>query len=256
MRVAVGGSTGQVGRLLNQALRNAGHDVVGLSRAVGFDLADTGVVNVLAERLADVDAVVDVTNVITQDRAESASFFSAVAENIGKAATAAGVSRTVLLSIVGVDGIPNDAHYAAKYLQEQTHREYAPGVHIVRAAQFHEFSEMVLEWGRDRDRTTVPDFPVRPVHLDVVVSALLEAAAGTPVSTMLDVAGPRPERLADMVTRLVRARGERLEVLAVPASPELNAGACIPGADALIAGPSFDEWLEGKYGIRVDPPRR
>lgn len=248
MRVAVAGSTGQVGRRLQEALGQGGHEVIGLSRATDFDLADTRVVEALTHRLVDVDAVVDVTNVITQDLVEATGFFAAVAKNVGKAATAAGVSRTVLLSIIGVDGIPHDAHYAGKYRQEQVYREHAPGVHVVRAAHFHEFAEMALEWGLAEDRVTVPDFPVQPVHLDVVVATILRAAIGTPVSTMVDVAGPRPERLVDMVDRVVRARGARLEVVPVPASPELSAGACVPGPDAQCSGPTFDDWLKSEYG--------
>ena len=75
MRVAVAGATGVVGRHVVAVATGRGHEVVPLARSVGVDLT-TGAG--LAERLAGVDAVVDVTSVPTQDRAESEAFFGAV----------------------------------------------------------------------------------------------------------------------------------------------------------------------------------
>jgi uncharacterized protein YbjT (DUF2867 family) len=244
MRIAVAGSTGQVGRRLENCLRRDGHEVIGLSRAEGCDLAVVGADHAaLARRLHGSDAVIDVTNLISQDPVESTAFFTTVASNVSRAAAQAGVKTTVLLSIIGVDGIPHDAHYAAKYQQELVYQGQAPDPRVVRAAQFHEFAGMVLDWGRDGGRTNVPDFPVQPVHLDVVVRALAGAATGALDQAQIDVAGPRVERLPDLVTRLVRARGEQIDVVPAPASQQLAAGACLPAPGAMVAGPSFDDWL-------------
>jgi uncharacterized protein YbjT (DUF2867 family) len=255
MRIAVAGATGQVGQRLEVWLRRAGHQVIGLSRAQGWDLAAEGAGDdALARRLDGVDAVIDVTNVISQDQQEATDFFTTVAGHLGRAAARAGVERAVVLSIIGVDRIPHDAHYAAKYRQELVYQEQAPGPRVVRAAHFHQFAGMVLEWGRDGGRTSVPDFPVQPVHLDVVVQALCDAATDAFADRQIDVAGPRVERLPDLVARLARARSEQLEVLPAAASPELAAGACLAGPDALVAGPAFDEWLAAEAPRTAAPP--
>ena len=75
MKIAVAGGTGVVGQHVVDGRERAGHEVVPLARSVGVDLT-TGAG--LAERLAGVDAVVDVTSVPTQNQAESEAFFGGV----------------------------------------------------------------------------------------------------------------------------------------------------------------------------------
>jgi dTDP-4-dehydrorhamnose reductase len=247
VRIAVAGVTGQIGALLAETAAARGHEVLGLSRASGIDLTSPDVVPHLAERLSGAAAVVDTTNLVSQDQEESTEFFTSVARHLSGAAAKAGLERTVLLSIIGVDGIPNDAHYAAKYRQELTYSDAAPGLHVVRAAHFHTFPGMVLEWGRQGTRATVQDIPVQPVDAAVVVDTLLDAATGSLAETLLDVAGPRQERLVDLVRLLAARRGDGVEVVPQAASEELTAGAALPGPHALLRGPSFQEWLDTTY---------
>jgi hypothetical protein len=68
--------------------------------------------------------------------------------------------------------------------------------------------------------------------------------------SILEIAGPREERLVEMATLLAARRGDaaRVEEVSDPADP-LHAvyasGALLPGADATLAGPTFEEWLNG-----------
>ena len=183
MRIAIAGATGLVGRELSSAARKAGHDVVELSRATGVDLVE-GADDRLDAALAGVEAVVDVTNSPTVEQAGATEFFTAVGERLGAAATRAGVGRTVLLSIIGVDRTPEDGYFVAKLAHEHATRRHAPGVRVLRAAQFHEFAEQSLGWGRAGDVATIPDMPVQPVALAEVVRVLLELA------TEAETAGP------------------------------------------------------------------
>jgi hypothetical protein len=123
MRIAIAGATGLIGSQLTALAREAGHEVVEIARETGFDLLspDSG----LEQALAGVDTVVDVTACPLD---QAATFFPTVARNIGTAATAAGVRRSVVLSIVGVDRSPDYDYYVAKLAQEQAYRETAPGV--------------------------------------------------------------------------------------------------------------------------------
>src|SRR5262245_61370902 len=100
MRVAVAGSSGMIGSQVVELATAAGHEVVRLSRSDGFDLLRP---EGLAEALAGVEAVVDVTRSPSMERDVALHFFTTVARNLGAAATRAGVRRTVVLSIVGVD---------------------------------------------------------------------------------------------------------------------------------------------------------
>jgi uncharacterized protein YbjT (DUF2867 family) len=140
MKVAVAGGTGVVGRHVVDVARERGHDVVVLARAEGVDLT-TGAG--LAERLVGVDAVVDVTSVGTQKRAEAEAFFGAVTRNL----QAAGAAHVVALSIVGIDDV-DTGYYAGKRLQERLLTEGAVPWSVLRATQFHEFAEQVLHFVR------------------------------------------------------------------------------------------------------------
>lgn len=124
MRIAIAGSTGFVGQLLVAAASAARHDVVALSRAEGVDLLSP---DGLAQRLAGVQAVIDVTNSPAPDQAGATEFFTTVATNLGRAASEAGVPRTVVLSIIGVDKTPEDGYFVAKYAHEQAVREVCAG---------------------------------------------------------------------------------------------------------------------------------
>src|SRR5690349_18972659 len=136
MRIAIAGATGLIGRQLTALARSEGHEVVEIARETGFDLL---VGDGLADALAGADAVVDVTQSPTLDEDEASTFFRAVADNLGGAARAAGVARTVVLSIVGADRSPDYGYYVAKVAQEDAHRAASPGAVVLRATQFHDF---------------------------------------------------------------------------------------------------------------------
>jgi uncharacterized protein YbjT (DUF2867 family) len=243
MRMAIAGATGMVGRELVAQAKAAGHDVVELSRSTGVDLvAGTGV----DDALAGVEVVVDVTNAPATDAAAASAWFTAIGTNLGAAATRAGVQRTVLLSIIGIDDTPEVDHYVAKVAHERATTEHAPGPVIVRAAQFHEFAGQVLEWGRDGDATTIATKPVQPVALAEVARVLLDVATHGADQAIVEVAGPRPEQLGDMVARLVAATGEQVRVITVPGTAAELGGSLLPGPDAILTGPDFATWLAAR----------
>jgi uncharacterized protein YbjT (DUF2867 family) len=242
MRIAVAGSTGLVGSHVVTAAEAAGHSVVGLARENGIDLTSSAG---LAERLVGVDALVDVTQSPTIDIA-AVTFFETVAANLGDAATEAGVSRTVVLSIIGIDRVPELDYYVAKVAQERTHRAHSPGLHILRAAQFHEYAGMAIRWGRDGGTTTVDDLLSQPVAVAEIARVLLELATGEREGDVVELAGPLREHVADLARRVAERRGEDLVVVPRDVPDSIKSGGLLPGPDAIIAGPSFDEWLRAQ----------
>ena len=240
MRIAVAGSTGLVGRNVVAAATAAGHEVVGLARENGIDLTSP---DGLAERLAGVDAVVDVTASPGIDGDESRKFFTTVARNLGEAATSAGVQRSVVLSIIGVDKMPDYPYYVAKLAQEQAVAEHAPGPHVLRAAQFLNFPAQMLQWSRQGDVVTLPAMKTQPVAVEEIARLLLALADGTETRTLVELAGPKPEDLADLVGQVARRRGEDVTIETEVQSQAMADGACLPGPDAVIAGPDFATWL-------------
>jgi uncharacterized protein YbjT (DUF2867 family) len=238
MRIAIAGATGLIGTQLTALARKEGHDVVEISRGTGFDLlAPVG----LEEALAGVEAVVDVT--ATGNLDEAGSFFTTVARNLGSAAAAAGVARTVVLSIVGVDRAPDFAYYVAKLAQEDAYRETAPGLAVLRATQFHDFAAQMLAWNTQDGVARIIDAPTQPVATTEVVRMLLDLAAGA-VDGDVDLAGPRRENLVDQVRRLVARRGQDVRVEAVTPAASIAAGAMLPGPGAVVRGPDWESWLD------------
>ncbi|PPF46745.1 hypothetical protein C5B85_00150 [Pseudoclavibacter sp. AY1F1] len=243
MRIAIAGSTGLVGRNVVHEAAAAGHDVVELSRQNGVDLTSS---EGLAERLAGVDAVIDVTQSPTLDEAESTQFFTTVAGNLGDAAKTAGVARTVTLSIIGIDQVPDYGYYVAKLAQEQTAVAHGPDACILRAAQFLEFPGQMLDWNRDGDKVVIPELKTQPVAVTEIASLLVQIADGRVDEALVELAGPEAGELTDFVRSVAAARGTEVEVVGVRASEGMADGACLPGAGARIAGPGFSEWLAGQ----------
>ncbi|MDH2414424.1 NAD-dependent epimerase/dehydratase family protein [Nocardioides sp. CER19] len=239
MKIAVAGSTGLIGSQVTALAREAGHEVVGIARQTGFDLlAPVG----LTDALVGVEALIDVTQSPSLDEAEATEFFETVAANLGTAATKAGVRRTVVLSIVGADKSPDYGYYVAKVAQEEAVRRSAPGPVVLRATQFHEFAGQMLEWNRDGAVTRIIDVPTQPVASAEIARLLVDlATAETAVDT--DLAGPQQEGLVDQVRRLVELRGDDLRVEAVAAPASMAGGSMLPGPDAVIRGPRWDEWV-------------
>lgn len=105
----------------------------------------------LADALVGVDAVIDVSNARAVDADQARAFFGAGTGNLLAAEQRAGVSHHVVLSIVGVDRVDGNAHYAGKRWQEERALTGSTPVTAIRATQFHEFAAMVVGWTRRGD---------------------------------------------------------------------------------------------------------
>lgn len=242
MRIAVAGGTGTVGRHVSDAAREAGHDVVVLSRANGTDVL-TG--RGLADALAGADAVIDVTNLATLSAKKSMSFFETAAHHLLAAERQAGVGHHVVLSIVGIDGI-DTAYYAGKLAQERAVAAGPVPFTIARAGQFHEFAGQILGLTSGPFALT-PRTLMRPVAAREVAAHLVRVAEAGAAGRAPDLVGPRGETLADAARRQLAFDAIRRRVidLRLPGAygTGLASGALRGGTDAVRGAITFDEWL-------------
>ena len=254
MRIAVVGGTGLVGRSTVEALTDAGHEPVVVARSRGVDVTSG---EGLDAALDGVGAVIDVTNTTATDTTAARTFFEAVTAQLLSAEQRAGVGHHIVLSIVGVDLVEGNAHYAGKRRQEELVRAGAVGFTIVRATQFHEFAEMVVGWTRERDAATVPPLLVQPVAVADVARVLAEVAAGPPQGRVLDLAGPELQDLVDMARRATRARGDAVRLVPSwrggPFGPEMAGEVLLPGSGARLTPTTFDAWLAANHPTRATP---
>jgi uncharacterized protein YbjT (DUF2867 family) len=246
MRIAVAGATGNVGTLTVAALERNGHDVVRISRSLGVDLV-TGVG--LDAALTGVESVVDATNGPAGDRAGTMAYFATTTRSLLAAEQRAGVRHHVLLSIVGIDGIEGNAHYAGKREQERLVRAGPVPWTIVPATQFHDFAAMVTSWTEHDGVATIAPLLVQPIAPADVADVLAEIAAGQPQGRYVDLAGPEPQDLVDMARRTIEARGHAVRLVPTWSAlfgPDMAGNVLLPGEDARIAATTFDEWLAGQ----------
>jgi uncharacterized protein YbjT (DUF2867 family) len=247
-KIAVAGATGRVGRPTVEVLEAAGHEVVPMSRSTGVDVV-TG--EGLRDALAGVDVIVDTASWPSNEKDPATEFFLAASRNLQEEGERAGVQRIVVVSIIGADRF-NEGYIASKVPHEQAMQSGPIPVRILRAAQFHEFVPLFLEWGRQGDVIYVPEMRTQLVAARTVAEGLADLAtesAPAPENGIPEIAGPREERLVNVAKLVVARRGDsvRIEEVSDPGDPEqalYASGALLPGPDAVLAGPTFEQWLD------------
>lgn len=259
-RVAVAGATGRVGSHVVDLLEECGIDVVSISRSYGVDVV-TG--DGLAEALAGVESVIDVATGASPEQKAATEFFTTAARNLHEHGERAGVRRMVVVSIIGTDRLTG-GYGAAKVAHERAMQSGPIPVRVLRAAQFHEFVGELVQWSRQGDVSYVPRMRTQLVAARTVAEGLVDLATGpeaaftTPSADapILEIAGPREESLVETARLLVERRAEpvRIEGVSDEADPDrhvLESGGLLPGPDAILAGPSFEEWLDASIRARA-----
>jgi len=247
-KIAVAGATGRVGRHTVEVLEAAGHDVVRMSRSTGVDVV-TG--EGLSDALAGVDCIVDAASWPSNEQEPATEFFLAASRNLQEEGERAGVQRIVVVSIIGADRFTT-GYIASKVPHEEAMKSGPIPVRILRAAQFHEFVPLFLEWGRQGDVVYVPQMRTQLVAARTVAESLADLVNGSapaPDSSIPEIAGPREESLVEIAKLVAARRGDsvRIEAVSDPDDPEQAlwaSGALLPGPDAVLAGPTFEQWLD------------
>jgi uncharacterized protein YbjT (DUF2867 family) len=251
-RIAVAGATGRVGRHVVSVLEEQGREVVAISRSAGVDVV-TG--EGLADALSDVECLVDASSGASPEQQAATDFFAAATRNLQQLGARASVRRIIVVSIIGTDRF-TAGYGAAKQAHERAMLAGPIPATIVRAAQFHEFVSQLMGWGRQDGAIYLPRMRTQLVAARTVAETLADIATGhgpapargangTPI---LEIAGPREESLIEAARLLAAERGEqiRIEEVSNPDDPDsalYESGALLPGPHAILAGPTFDEWL-------------
>jgi uncharacterized protein YbjT (DUF2867 family) len=254
-KIAVVGATGRAGHHTVDALEEQGHEVVAISRSRGVDVI-TG--EGLAQALVGVDCIVDAATGPSPEQQAATDFFVTAAENLQQAGARAGAKRIIVVSIIGCDHFPG-GYGAAKVAHEQAIQSGpVPGV-VLRASQFHEFVEQLVDWGRQGDVSQVPEMRTQPVAARSVGQELAKLATTSEIAAapapgangyqVYELAGPREEKLVELARLLVARRGDptRIEAVSDPDDPEhavYRSEAMLPGPGATLAGPTFEQWLQ------------
>ncbi|MFD8430655.1 SDR family oxidoreductase [Streptomyces coelicoflavus] len=241
MKIAVIGGTGLIGSQVVENLNAAGHRAVPHSLSTGVDVvAGEGV----DRAVQGAEAVVNLTNSPTFDDA-SPAFFQASMDNLLAAARQAGTEHFVILSIVGVDRVPELDYYRAKLLQEELLRRGPVPYSIVRATQFMEFMEAAMSWTADGDSVRLPATPIQPIAAKDVAAAVADVAVGAPLNGIRNIGGPDVFPLDELGRLTLSRKGDGRTVVTDPTAGMFAAvkGDVLTDKEAHLAPTRYTDWL-------------
>ena len=244
MKIVVIGGSGLIGKKLVNNLRQQGHEVVAASPSSGVNtLTGEG----LAEALAGAQVVVDVANSPSFEDTAVLKFFETSGRNLLAAEAAAGVGHHVALSVVGTDRLLASGYFRAKMAQENLIKASPIPYTIVRATQFFEFVGAIAQSATDGQTVRLSPALVQPIVSDDVAAALADIVVEEPLNGTVELAGPEPIRLDELVQRFFSAnkdtRTVTTDIHALYFGIELNDQSLTPGDNPRLGPTRFDDWL-------------
>ena len=161
----------------------------------------------LAEALAGANVLVDLLNSPSFEDDPVMEFFTTSTTNLVAAAKAAGVGHYVVLSIVGVDGLPDSGYMRAKVVQEKIVTESGLPYTILRATQFAEFTDGITDSMIVGDEVRVPDALIQPIAADDVAAGVARAAVAEPLNDFVNIGGPEKISFEQMARTVLEKQG-------------------------------------------------
>jgi uncharacterized protein YbjT (DUF2867 family) len=245
MKIVVIGGSGLIGTQLVKILRDKGHDVLAASRSTGVNtLTGEG----LADALAGAAVVVDVANSPSFEDGPVMDFFQTAGRNIHAAEASAGAGHHVALSVVGTDCLQASGYFRAKLVQENLVKASKIPYTIVRATQFFEFVGSIADGGTTGDTVRVSNALMQPIFSGDVAAILADVATGKPLKATIEIAGPDPIRMDDLVRQYLTEKRDPRKVTTDPSTgyfgTPVNDESLVPTTPNPRLGPTrFKDWL-------------
>jgi uncharacterized protein YbjT (DUF2867 family) len=245
MIVLVIGGSGLIGSQVIANLAELGHEAISASPRSGVNSV-TG--EGLAEAVAGVHTVVDVSNSPSFDDEPVLQFFTTSTKNLLAAERAAGVQHHVALSIVGSDRAPDSGYMRAKVAQEKLIEESGSPYSIVRATQFFEFVDAIADSATDGDTVLLPEGAFQPIAAKDVATAVTRATVGDPTNGITNIAGPEKRGMDDFIRTALAASGDPRQVVGDPTAryfgTQLDEHTIVPtdGENPTIYPTRYSDW--------------
>jgi uncharacterized protein YbjT (DUF2867 family) len=252
--ILVTGGTGTLGRLVASRLRDAGQAVRVAARhdaapGQGIEFArcdlDTG-----DGVEAALDGVLTVVHCAGAQKGDGDK-----ARRLVAAASRAGVTHLVFISVVGADTIPVVSgfdraafgYFASKRDAEQVIAGSGISFSTLRAAQFFELTLLTARAMAKLPVIPVPKgFRFQPVDAGEVADRLVELALGEPAGLVPDLAGPVSYSMGDLIRSYLAAAGQRRLLVPVPmpgrAAKAIRGGANL-SEDRAVGRRTWEEFL-------------
>ncbi len=249
MKVLVVGGSGLIGSQVVAMLTELGHEAVPASPRSGVNsITGEGV----AEAVAGVHTVVDVSNSPSWADDDVLEFFTTSTRNLLEAERAAGVAHHVALSIVGAERSPDSGYMRAKVAQEKVLVESGSPYSIVRATQFFEFVGGIADSLADGDTVRAPHGAFQPIASADVATAVTRAATGDPTNGVINIAGPEKQGMDDFIRTWFAATGDTRQVVTDPDAryygAVLDDRSIVPidGEKVTVYPTNFSDWIPSR----------
>jgi len=245
MKIVVIGGSGFIGSKLVTRLRAQGHEAIPASPNSGVNtLTGEGLIEVLK----GASVVVDASNSPSWEESAVLNFFETSTRNLLKYAAEAGVKHFIALSVVGTDRLYESGYFRAKVAQEKLVKNFSAIPYtIVQATQFFEFLQGIADISMKGDKVHLPPVPFQPMAGDDVASAVARVAVEKPVNGTVEVGGPEPFRLDELIRRRLSQLNDPREVVTDPdarySGAKVDELTLVPGKDARLGETRFETWL-------------
>ncbi|WP_353641782.1 SDR family oxidoreductase [Mesorhizobium sp. WSM2239] len=244
MKIVVIGGTGLIGSKTVERLRKKGHEVLAASPNSGVNTI-TG--EGLAEAVAGAQVVIDLANSPSFEDEAVLEFFETSGRNLLSAEASAGVKHHIALSVVGAERLPNSGYLRAKMVQEKLIRDSGIPYTIVHSTQFFEFLGGIAQSATIGETAALPSAYFQPIASDDVADIMTDVALSAPTNGVIEIAGPEPVRMSDLVARFLKATNDPRKVIADPHAryfgTELDDRSLVPGDNPRIGATRFEDWF-------------
>jgi len=239
------GGSGFIGSKLVAKLRGQGHEAVAASPNSGVNtLTGEG----LAEVLKGAAVVVDVSNSPSWEDSAVLNFFETSTRNLLKYGAEASVKHFVAVSVVGADRLSESGYFRAKIAQQKLIKSSSTIPYsIVQATQFFEFLKGIADISMQDGKVHLPPMPFQPMAGDDVATAVARVAVEAPVNGTVEVAGPQPFRLDELIRLRLAQLNDPREVVADPnarySGAKVDERTLVPGEAARLGETRFETWV-------------
>jgi uncharacterized protein YbjT (DUF2867 family) len=244
MKIVVIGGTGLIGSKVVEKLKAKGHQAIAAAPNTGVNTI-TG--EGLTAALRGAEVVVDVANSPSFDDKPAMEFFQTAGKNLTAAEVAAGTKHHVALSVVGTERLQASGYFRAKLAQEAKIKSSSIPYTIVHATQFFEFVRAIPQSGTEGDTVRLSHSLFRPMAAEDVATAVAEAALAPPLNGTMEIGGPEPFYIDELVGKVLAYDKDPRKVVVDPEALyfgiKLTDRSLVPEATARIGPTTFDWWL-------------
>jgi uncharacterized protein YbjT (DUF2867 family) len=217
MGVLVTGGTGNLGRIVVAKLREAGHDVVVLSRRTQPGHSVRGDLRTGQGVPTAVEGVDTIIHLATAPRGDAEACSRLLA------ATAPASPHLIFTSVVGVDRIPLRYYLAKKECERLIETSGLPFT-IQRATQFHSLVFRLFATQRRLPLLVAPAFDFQPIDVRDVADRVVEHVAAGPREWVPEIGGPEVRSANSLAQSYLAATARRRKVVGVGLPGRIFAG--------------------------------